>query len=112
MSVTVAYPVEVKKYQVLVGRQKAEIQLAGVEVPEAKSSTSKPEIKRVGIMHFGDPNPIGDADFITRGGFLRMDRPLEMFTGVLDLLRNEKPLFLREDGVLTTSLELVGEGSD
>ena len=111
MSVTVAYPVEVKKYQVLVERQKAEILLDGVEIP-AKSSTSKPEVRRVGIMHFGDPNPIGDADFITRGGFLRMDRPLEMFSGVLDLLRNEKPLFLREDGVLTTSLELVGEGSE
>jgi len=32
--------------------------------------------------------PLSGKDFITRGGFLRMDRSLAMFSGILDLLRN------------------------
>jgi hypothetical protein len=54
-------------------------------------------------MVFGDPN--SDKDFITRGGILQMDRPLTMLSGVLDLLRNETPLFLGGDGKLSTRLE-------
>lgn len=103
-SVMVTYPVEVKRYQVSARRGIADISLEGIE------ESKKDGLRRVGQMTFGDPNPIGDKDFITRGGFLRMDRPLEMFAGILELLRNEKPLYLHGDGTLSTSLEPVGEG--
>ncbi len=112
MSVVVTYPVEIRKYQVSIGRSRAEIQLEGVEGPEAGADR---EVRRVGNITFGKfstfsgTEPIGDEDFITRGGFLKMDRPLEMFAGILDLLRHEKPVFLNDDGTLTTSLEPAGE---
>lgn len=109
MSVMVTYPVEVKGYRVSVQRDRAEIDLEGVESPEEGATATDASVRRVGRMEFGDPNPIGDKDFITRGGFLRMDRPLAMFAGILDLLRHEKPLFLHEDGTLSTSLEPAGE---
>jgi hypothetical protein len=109
MSVMVAYPAEVKGYRVSVQREMAEIELEGIESPEEGVAATDAIVRRVGRMAFGDPNPIGDKDFITRGGFLRMDRPLTMFAGVLDLLRNEKPVFLHEDGTLSTSLEPTGE---
>lgn len=106
MSVVVAYPVEVKRYQVSVKRNIAEIALEGFEGPVQGSGDSNADIRRVGTITFGNPNPIGDQDFITRGGFLQMDRPLAMFSGILDLLRNEKSLFLQEDGSLSTSPSL------
>jgi hypothetical protein len=83
MSIVVAYPVEVKRYQVSVKRDRAEIALAGVEGPVQGSGNSSANIRRVGRITFGHPNPIGDKDFINRGGFLQMDRPLAMFSGVL-----------------------------
>jgi hypothetical protein len=102
-STLVEYPVQIKSYEVQIRRDTAHIQLEGVE--EGRS-----EPQRVGHMTFGDPNPIGkDADFVTRGGFLQMDRPLEMLPAVLDLLRHESPLFLDADGRLSTSPEPAGE---
>jgi len=96
-STLVEYPAQIKSYQVQIQREMAHIHLEGVE-----QGGSKPQ--PVGHMTFGDPDPIGkDADFITRGGFLQMDRPLEMLPAVLDLLRHEKNLVLQEDGTLSTS---------
>jgi hypothetical protein len=96
-STLVEYPAQIKSYQVTIARDRADIQLDGVE-----QGGSKPQ--RVGHMTFGDPDPIGkDADFITRGGFLQMDRPLEMLSAVLELLRHEKNLVVQEDGTLSTS---------
>lgn len=46
------------------------------------------------------------------GGFLHMDRSLAMFAGILALLRHETPVFLHEDGTLSTSLKPVGEGEN
>ena len=95
-STMVEYPVQIKSYQVTIRRDQANIQLEGVE-----EGVSEP--RRVGNITFGDPDPIGkDKDFITRGGFLQMDRPLEILPAVLDVLRNEKNLVLQEDGTLTT----------
>lgn len=102
MSVQVQYPVQVKSYQVTIRRAQANIQLQGVE-----EGASEP--RRVGNMTFGDPHPTRDEDFMGRGGFLSMDRPLEMLPAILDLLRHEDPVFLQEDGTLTTSLERAGE---
>lgn len=102
-SVQVQYPVQVKSYQVRISRDRADVHLEGIE--EAKGSKLRP----VGNIVFGDPNPVADHDFIARGGFLRMDRPLEMLPAILDLLRHEDPVFLQGDGSLTTSLERAGE---
>lgn len=105
-STMVEYPVQIKSYQVTIRRDQADIRLEGVEGLEGPQG----ELRRVGNMTFGDPNPIGkDADFINRGGFLQMDRPLEMLPAVLDLLRHESPLFLDEKGTISTSLERAGE---
>lgn len=102
-STMVEYPVQIKSYQVTIRRDQANIRLEGVE-----EGASEP--RRVGNITFGDPDPIGkDKDFITRGGFLQMDRPLEMLPAILDLLRHESPLFLQDDGTLSTSAEPAGE---
>jgi hypothetical protein len=100
-SVVVRYPVEVRRYRVLVNKDRAEIELEGVEASEA-GAEAEPELRRVGHITFGDPEPIGDKDFITRGGFLQMDRPMEMLAGILYLL-HETHLFLDGDGTLSTS---------
>jgi hypothetical protein len=101
-SVTVEYPAEVKEYSVSVGRERATIALRGIE-------KDGQQLQLIARMEFG-ANPIGDHDFVTRGGYLRMDRSIGMLAGILDLLRNEKPLFLREDGTLASTMEPVGEG--
>ena len=97
MSATlVEYPARITSYQVTIARGMADIHLMGIE-----QGGSKPQ--PVGHMTFGDPDPIGkDADFTTRGGFLQMDRPLEMLSAVLVLLHHEKHLVLDGDGRLST----------
>lgn len=99
-SVMVRYPVEVRRYRVLVSREKAEIELEGIEAAEEGEAAA--ELRRVGRITFGDPTPVGDKDFMGRGGFLQMDRPMEMFAGTLALL-HEEHLFLDGDGTLSTS---------
>ena len=106
---SVVYPVEIKQYRVSVGRRKAEVLLQGVEGPVHGASTPSDNLRHVGRITFGDPKPISDNDFVNRGGILQMDRSLAMFSAILDLLRNENPLFLNGDGTLSTSLEPVGE---
>ena len=44
-------------------------------------------------------------DFINRGGFVHMDRPVVLLSAILDLLRHTKPVFLRGEGTLATSPE-------
>ena len=103
-STMVEYPVQVKSYKVRISRDRADVHLEGIE------GAAGSKLRPVGDIGFGDPDPIGrDGDFINRGGFLRMDRPLEMLSAILDLLRHEDPVFLQEDGSLTTSLERAGE---
>ena len=102
MSVTVSYPVELKQYEVSVGKELATITFHGLERTDLAADPN-PELRRVGEMVFGDPNPISEQDFTTRGGFLHMDRPLEMFAGVVSLLVNVQPLYLHGDGTLSNS---------
>jgi hypothetical protein len=51
-------------------------------------------------------------EFINRGGFLSIDRPLELYLPTIDLLRNENPTFFHADGSFSTSREPAGEGED
>ena len=110
MGVMVAYPVEVKQYKVWVTKDHVSLTLLGVE-QNAPPAPGPPTVRTVGHMTFGDPRPISDKDFITRGGTLRMARPIEMFAGTVDLLRHEQRVFLHGDGTLTTSSEPSGEGN-
>jgi hypothetical protein len=109
MSVIVQYPVEVKQYQVSIGRQAASVRLQGVEVQPLKDHRADEQLRWVGDLTFSSSDQAGERDFITRGGFLNMQRPLAMLSGLLDLLRHEKPLFLHQDGVFSTSPEPAGE---
>ena len=105
MSVEMSYPVEIRHYEVSVKRNLAEIVLDGVELKGNGSGKASGEIRRVGVMHFDDSHPAGDQDVITRGGFLRMDRFLNLLPSVLAVLRDEKKVYLRRDGTLSNSLE-------
>jgi len=54
-----------------------------------------------------------EHDYLPGDGRIRMCLPSSMFQGVLDMLRNEKPIycyFAAGRGFLDTSGEPVGEG--
>jgi hypothetical protein len=99
---------EVKQYHVLVyggpdgyGSNRAQIYLSG--------ATGQP----LAYVRFNDPGMYFETDY-TSGGIIRMHLPSAMFQGVLDMLRNEKPIhvyFAAGRGFLgTMSNEPVGEG--
>jgi hypothetical protein len=108
MSVVVAYPVEIASYSVSIQRTRATVTLEGMEIDE-ESTEHSGDLRRVGVMVFGDPNPVADHDFITRGGFLHMDRSLDMLPAVLQLLTAVEPLYLNGEGVLSTEAESIGD---
>ena len=49
-------------------------------------------------------------EYINRGGFLSIGRPLELYLPTLGLLRNEDPTLFHGDGSCSTSREPAGEG--
>ena len=62
-------------------------------------------------VRFNDPDMAFENDYES-GGIIRMHLPSAMFDNVLDVLRNEKPVyiaFLQGRGFLSTSKEPVGE---
>lgn len=68
--------------------------------------------KVVAYVRFNDPGMAFENDYDS-GGIIRMHLPSAMFDNVLDVLRNEKPVyiaFLQGRGFLSTSKEPVGEG--
>ena len=65
----------------------------------------------VAFVRFNDPGMFFE-DVYESGGIIRMHLPSSMFANVLDVLRNEKPIyiyFINGRAFLTTSLEPVGE---
>ena len=108
MSVVVSYPVTVVRYQVSIGRDSAILALDGVEGPASASTPDEKSLRRVGKITF-EALPSEEQDFISRGGYLYMWRPLTMLAGILELLRHVKPCFLNENGTLSTSWEPVDE---
>ena len=100
MGVVVAFPVEITSYKVTIGRDAASIELEGLE-PGAEAP------RRVAGISFGQREA---GEFINRGGFLQIHRPIALFPGTMDLLRNEKPVSLHGNGTLSTSAEPAGEG--
>lgn len=70
------------------------------------------EKKALAWVRFSDPGTAPKEDSNV-GGTIRMHLPSTMFQSVLDVLRNEKPVFIRfvqKRGFLSTAQELVGEG--
>ena len=70
--------------------------------------------KVIAYVRFNDPGMFFEADSSNTSGTILMHLPSAMFPGVLDVLRNEKPInvyFAQGRGFLGTgSTEPVGEG--
>ena len=63
------------------------------------------------FIRFNDPGQTFEADYES-GGIIRMHLPSAMFENVIDVLRNEKPLYVYFGagvGLLSSSKEPVGE---
>jgi hypothetical protein len=73
----------------------------------------------IGAAYFHrDPVTMPDSDDQSSSGYLYCHYTWEDFPQILDLLRNEKPVFVRyvaggwKIASITTSMELVGEGEE
>jgi hypothetical protein len=108
--ISVVYPALVTRYQVEIGKGKSTITLEGKESAPGGTGKFAPEVFAIGEIVFGDLTPVGDHDFIARGGSLHMDRPITMLSAVLDVLHSGRHVVLNGDGTLSTKLERVGEG--
>src|SRR5262245_2350963 len=99
---------EVKRFSILVyggpeGYQtnRAQIQLTGVAS------------NVIAWLRFNDPGMFFEHDCLPGDGIIRMYLSSSMFQSVLDMLRNEKPIycyFAAGRGFIDTSGEPVGEG--
>jgi len=94
----------VTSYQVEVGDDRARLTLESSETPNSVGG------KRIGMVEYS-PGAT-PSQFTTRGGFLSITRPIELLVPTLDLLRNESPVYLHDDGTIATVAEAVGEGDD
>jgi hypothetical protein len=104
MNVVVSYPVRVVKFQVYIAKDSATIGLEGVEGRALTSTPDEKNLRRVGEFAYLDLMSEVE-DFTTRGGFLYMRRPLTVPAGTLKLLQHVKPIFLHQDGTLSTTLD-------
>ncbi len=84
----------------------------GYQTNRAQIQLSDASGKTLAWLRFNDPGMSFESDYKS-GDIIRMHLPSTMFHNVLDVLRNEKPLyiyFVQNRGFLTTSKEMVGEG--
>jgi len=98
---------EVKKYHILFygGPDGYQTNRAQIALYDSKS-------KPIAYVRFNDPGMTFENDYQS-GGIIRMHLPSAMFHNVLDVLRNEKPVYIyfaQNRGFLSTSKEPVGEG--
>jgi hypothetical protein len=99
---------EVKKYGILVyggpegyHTNRAQIQLVGVDN------------NVIAFLRFNDPGMFFEHDYLPVDGIIRMHLPSSIFQSVLDMLRNEKPIycyFAAGRGFFGSFEEPVGEG--
>ncbi len=100
---------EVKSYHILfygspAGYQTNRCQIA---VYDVKNKTRA-------FIRFNDPGMFYEGDYES-GGIIRMHLPSAMFDSVVDVLRNEKPMYIyfaAGRGFLSSSKEPVGEGEE
>jgi hypothetical protein len=84
----------------------------GYQTNRAQIQLSDAAGKTLAWLRFNDPGMFFEAD-ANDGGIIKMHLPSAMFHGVLDMLRNEKPInvyFAQGRGFLGTAAEPVGEG--
>lgn len=67
------------------------------------------------IRFYKNPNEVSQFDSQSSSGFIACHNPPDQYQAVVDLLRNEKPIFLHFNsslklGYLSSSREPVGEG--
>lgn len=84
----------------------------GYQTNRAQIQLNDASGKTLAWLRFNDPGMAFEAD-ANDGGIIRMHLPSAMFSSVLDVLRNEKPIniyFAQGRGFLGTAAEPVGEG--
>lgn len=84
----------------------------GYQTNRAQIALYGPDGKTAAFVRFNDPGMAFENDSQS-GSIIRMHLPSAMFQNVLDVLRNEKPVFIyfaQGRGFLSTSKEPVGEG--
>jgi hypothetical protein len=84
----------------------------GYQTNRAQIQLSDAAGKTLAWLRFNDPGMAFEQD-ANDGGIIKMHLPSALFQGVLDVLRNEKPLtvyFAQGRGFLGTGVEPVGEG--
>jgi hypothetical protein len=83
----------------------------GYQTNRAQISLYGADGKTAAFVRFNDPAMAFEND-VESGGIIRMHLPSTMFENVLDVLRNEKPVYIyfaQGRGFLSTSKEPVGE---
>ncbi len=98
--------IEIKTYHVLFYGSPE-----GYQTNRAQIALYGPDGKTAAYVRFNDPGMTFENDY-EDGGVIRMHLPSAMFASVLDVLRNEKPLYIyfaQGRGFLSTSTEPIGE---
>lgn len=85
----------------------------GYQTNRAQIALYDPNGETAAFVRFNDPEMYASfEDDYERDGIIRMHLPSSMFENVLDVLRNEEPIFVyfaQGRGFLGTSKEPVGE---
>ena len=84
---------------------------SGYQTNRAQIQLSDVNGKSLAWIRFNDPGMFFENDYES-GGIIRMHLPSTMFQNVLDILRNEKPIYIyfaQNRAFLGTSKEPIGE---
>ena len=98
---------EIKQYHILFYGSPV-----GYQTNRAQIALYDANNKTVAYLRFNDPGMFFENDSES-GSIIRMHLPSAMFENVLNVLRNEKPVYIyfaQGRGFLSTSKEPVGEG--
>ena len=85
---------------------------SGYQTNRAQIALYDKKGKPVAYIRFNDPGMFFENDYV-QNGIIRMHLPSHMFQNVLDVLRNEEPIYIyfaSGRAFLGTSTEPVGEG--
>ena len=85
---------------------------SGYQTNRAQIQLKDVKNKVVAWIRFNDPGQFFENDYESNG-IIRMHLPSAMFENVIDVLRNEKPVYIyftAERAFLGTSSEPIGEG--
>jgi len=97
---------EIKNYHILFYGSPA-----GYQTNRAQIALYDASNKTAAFLRFNDPGMFFENDSQS-GGIISMHLPSAMFQNILDVLRNEKPIYIyfaQGRGFLSTSKEPIGE---